>query len=347
MGLGFDYCFCQYFWTNYIPCSWQGRGLKIKGYAITVKGLTKHFPGHRALDEVDFNVKRGSIHGFLGPNGAGKTTAIKIILGLIPATSGKVNVLGEPLQFGGKHNFLRYLNYLPQDPVFPEGLTGREALHLVADVYKLDRGKKTERIDRLLKYFQLDDAAGRRVGAYSRGMQQRLGIAAVLLTEPELLVLDEPVSALDPEGRRRVLEIIMKLKGRATVFFSSHILDDVERVCDHITIIDRGRKLLDAGISDLLNRYAVEQYLVTVRPDQTEQAAALIRGKSWVSRVTPHLGKLLVVSKPGKSETISEKLLPGLIRDGITVTEFTQNRTNLEEAFFRILEENHGQEVTK
>ena len=201
-----------------------GERNNIQGSAIEVNNLTKQFAGHRALSGIDFTVQRGSIHGFLGPNGAGKTTAIKIILGLIPATSGRVRVLGEPLRFGRRLNFLQYLNYLPQDPVFPEGLTGREALSLVADIYRLDKKRKLSRIERLLGYFQLNDAASRRVGAYSRGMQQRLGIAAVLLSEPELLILDEPVSALDPEGRRRVLEIIMKLKGRATVFFSSHIL---------------------------------------------------------------------------------------------------------------------------
>ena len=324
-----------------------GERNKINGYAIEAKELTKEFPGHKALDGIDFKVKCGHVHGFLGPNGAGKTTAIKIILGLIPATSGQVKVLGEPLHFGGKHNYLRNLNYLPQDPVFPEGLTGREALNLVADIYRLDRNRRAERIDRLLGYFQLDDAAGRRVGAYSRGMQQRLGIAAVLLTEPELLVLDEPVSALDPEGRRRVLELIMKLKGRATVFFSSHILADVERVCDHVTIIDRGRKLLDAGIDDLLNRYAVEQYLVTVRPEQTDRAAALITENRSVSKVIPHLGKLLVVSEPGYSDAIPEELLPELVRQGIVVTEFAQNRTNLEEAFFKVLEESHQGEATR
>ena len=292
-------------------------------------------------------MQRGSIHGFLGPNGAGKTTAIKIILGLIPATSGRVRVLGEPLRFGHKLNFLQYLNYLPQDPVFPEGLTGREALSLVADIYRLDRRKSRLRIERLLDYFQLRDAASRRVGAYSRGMQQRLGVAAVLLSEPELMILDEPVSALDPEGRRRVLEIIMKLKGRATVFFSSHILADVERVCDHVTIIEKGRKLLDAGINDLLNRYGLEQYLVTIKPGQEKTAASLIRENSSVREVVPQLGKLLVVSEPGQSVAMSEELLPMLIRRGVTVTEFMQNRTNLEDAFFRLLEENQHAEAIR
>lgn len=292
-------------------------------------------------------MQRGSIHGFLGPNGAGKTTAIKVILGLIPATSGRVRVLGEPLRFGRKLNFLQYLNYLPQDPVFPEGLTGREALNLVADIYRLDRKKSRLRIEHLLDYFQLNDAASRRVGAYSRGMQQRLGVAAVLLSEPKLLILDEPVSALDPEGRRRVLEIIMKLKGRATVFFSSHILADVERVCDHVTIIEKGKKLLDAGTNELLNRYGMEQYLVTVKPGQEKTAASLIRENSSVREVLPQLGKLLVVSEPGHSVAMSEELLPMLIHRGVTVTEFMQNRTNLEDAFFRLLEENQHAEAIR
>ena len=286
-------------------------------------------------------MQQGSVHGFLGPNGAGKTTAIKIILGLIPANAGNIQVLGEPLQFGRKQSYLRRINYLPQDPVFPEGLTGREALALVADIYRLDYRNSRSRIQRLLDYFQLGDAANRRVSTYSRGMQQRLGIAAVLLTEPELLILDEPVSALDPEGRRKILEIINRLKGRATVFFSSHILADVERVCDYVTIIDQGRKLLEISIEQLLNRYAMEQYLVTVRPEQRQIAAALIRKNKSVREVTPQHDQLLIISEPGKAVAMAEELLPLLIRQGIVVTEFMQNRTDLEEAFFRVLEEKH------
>ena len=242
-------------------------------------------------------------------------------------------------------NYLQYLNYLPQDPVFPEGLSGREALQLVAEIYGIDYNKSKARIEKLLAYFQLASDAKRRVGIYSRGMQQRLGIAAVLLTEPELLILDEPVSALDPEGRRRVLEIIIKLRGKATVFFSSHILADVERVCDHITIIDKGQKLFDATTAELLNRYAIEQYLVSVPENQATEAIALISNQKTVRKVKRQLGKLLVISEPGESVAMVEQLLPLLIKQGIKVTEFMQNRTNLEEAFFKVLEENHRQRV--
>lgn len=178
-------------------------------------------------------------------------------------------------------------------------------------------------------------------------MQQRLGLAAVLLTEPELLILDEPVSALDPEGRRKVLDIVDRLKGRATVFFSSHILADVERVCDHVTIIDRGKKLLDAETKELINRYAMEQYLVTVKLEQVKEAAVIIQNNSAVRDVSLQDGKLLIISEPGRSVAMAEELLPELIRQGITVTEFMQNRTNLEDAFFKILETNHRAEVVK
>ncbi|OPL10781.1 MAG: hypothetical protein AVO34_09765 [Firmicutes bacterium ML8_F2] len=324
-----------------------GERNKIKGNAFFVSGLSKQFDHHSALRGIDFQVRRGSIHGFLGPNGAGKTTTIKIILGLIAADAGEVSVLGIPLKFGQKLDYLHYTTYLPQDPVFPEGLTGKETLTLVASIYRVDQNLSQTRIDRLLKHFQLDDAANRRVSTYSRGMQQRLGIAATLLPEPELLILDEPVSALDPDGRRRILEIISRLRNRATVFFSSHILADVEKVCDHVTIIDRGRKLLDAGTGELLNRYAMEQYLIAVRPDQQAKAAAMIKKNPAVREVTPQQGKLLVVSEPGKSIVMAENLLPALIRQGITVTEFAPNRTNLEEAFFRVLDENHRREVDR
>ncbi len=324
-----------------------GEKSNIGEYSIAASNLSKSFGSQQALKDLAFRVIRGSVHGFLGPNGAGKTTAIKIILGLTAADSGQVRVLGEPLAFGRRLRYLQHVNYLPQDPVFPEGLTGREALVLVAGIYGVDRHKSRIRIEKLLDYFNLQQDANRRVGVYSRGMQQRLGLAAVLLTEPELLILDEPVSALDPDGRRRVLNIINKLKGRATVFFSSHILADVERICDYITIIDRGRKLLDAKTSDLLTRYAIEQYVITVRPEDHPRAASLISRNRHVKLVTSQLNQLHVISKPGQSLEMADSLLFELIGQGIVVREFVLNRTNLEAAFFKVIEEHHLAGQTK
>lgn len=307
---------------------------------IRVRALEKQFPGHKALQGISFTVPRGSIYGFLGPNGAGKTTAIKIILGLISATAGEVQVLGETVHFGGNPEYLNRVGYLPQDPVFPEGLTGREVLVMVADIYKISRRTATRRIEQLLREFQLDDAAKRKVEKYSRGMKQRLGVAAVLLTEPELLILDEPVSALDPEGRRKVLEMITGLKGKATVFFSSHILADVERVCDRVTIIDKGHKLMEAETGEVLAEYAMEQYLVSVIPADQDRARKLLLGHPAVRDVALVENALSVTSHPGRAADLAEAVLPLLVNDGVVVTEFMRRRVDLEEVFFKVLAQN-------
>ncbi len=313
-------------------------------FAIEVQGLEKYFQEHVALKGINFCVPKGSIYGFLGPNGAGKTTTIKILLSLTAASKGQIKVLGQEVVFGGKGDFLAHLGYLPQDPVFPEGLTGREALELVGGIYNLDRKKSDKKIVELLKEFQLEEAAKRKVNAYSRGMKQRLGIAAVLLSEPELLILDEPVSALDPEGRRKVLELILKLKGKATVFFSSHILADVERVCDHIAVIDGGVKLIETETKELLNQYAMEQYIVGVRQEHNERATELLNEQKEIRQLEKTAEGIIVTSNPGHMGRLSEEILPLLIKEGIIVTEFRQRRVDLEEVFFKVLEEAKGGE---
>ena len=300
-------------------------------------GLKKDFPGHKALLGISFCVPQGSIYGFLGPNGAGKTTTIKVLLGLLAASRGSVRVLGEKVRFGKKAGYLNKVGYLPQDPVFPEGLTGRELLSMVASIYKMNRVAANRRSRELIEEFELADAAGRLVSAYSRGMKQRLGIAAVLLTAPELLILDEPVSALDPVGRRKVLELILALRGRATVFFSSHILADVEKVCDRITIIDKGAKLMENETKEILNRYTVEQYIIGVYPEYVEHAQNLLREHPAVRSSELHEEGLLITSEPGRADALPETILPGLIDAGIVVTQFMRRQVGLEEVFFKVL----------
>jgi len=280
-------------------------------FVIEVHGLEKSFPNHTALKGIDFKVPRGSIYGFLGPNGAGKTTAIKIILGLIAASRGQVKVLGEEIRFGQQMSWLKKAGYLPQDPVFPDNLTGTEVLELVGEIYRMESRACTKRAAGLLQELRLEEAAGRKVRAYSRGMKQRLGLAAVLLTDPELLILDEPVSALDPEGRYKILKAIESLRGRATVFFSSHILADVEQVCDRLAIIKEGVKLVEAETKELLQRYAMEQYIVTVSPRYREQAFSLLQQHDSVREVSSIDEGLLVTSQPGKSRSAGGKVAAG------------------------------------
>ncbi len=309
-------------------------------HVIEAAGLEKAFPSHKALKGIDFKVPAGSIYGFLGPNGAGKTTTIKIILGLIAASSGRLKVLGEEVRFGTENNFLHRVGYLPQDPVFPAGLNGRELLQLVVGLYNKDAEQYAPRLEELISEFQLEDAARRKISSYSRGMKQRLGLAAVFLVEPDLLILDEPVSALDPEGRRRVLDLIAGLKGRSTVFFSSHILDDVERVCSHATIIHQGVKMMETTIKELLQSFAIEQYIVKVAPQQQEKARELLRERYWIRKVEEREGSLLLTSQPGAMGELAENVLPLLINNNILVMEFKHRQADLEEVFFRVLQNN-------
>jgi ABC-2 type transport system ATP-binding protein len=211
---------------------------------------------------------------------------------------------------------------------------------MVAGIYRMDCAAAGRRIGALLEEFQLAGAARRRVNAYSRGMKQRLGLAAVMLTEPELLILDEPVSALDPEGRYKVLELIASLRGKATVFFSSHILADVERVCDRVAIIDRGIKLMENDTREILAGYAMEQYLVGVAPRDKDKALALLRGLEAVRQVEPSEEALLVTSKPGRADELAEAVLPLLVKEGVAVTGFMRRRVDLEEVFFKVLHQN-------
>lgn len=206
---------------------------------INVRGLNKHFGNFQALKDVNLNVEKGDIYGFIGHNGAGKSTTISILTGLAKADSGTCIVNGKnacktvnPSELG--------IGYLPEDPSFYKWMTARETL-----VYLLEAsGKKNNpvKINEILNWVGLEESAGRKVGGFSRGMKQRLGIGAALINEPELLFLDEPSSALDPEGRGDVLRLIKDLRDMGkTVFFSTHILNDVERICNKVGILVNGR----------------------------------------------------------------------------------------------------------
>lgn len=218
--------------------------------SISVSHLTKLFRGGvAALDDVSLDVPPATVFGFLGPNGAGKTTALRVMAGLVRPTSGSVRIAGVPLESGVAYR--RHIGYLAQDPQFYGWMTGRETLRYVAGFYPwLARPRRL--VDQLIDDAGLTDAANRRTTEYSAGMRQRLGIAQALVGEPSVLLLDEPVSALDPIGRREVLNLLQDLRGTTTVFYSTHILDDVERIADHVAILHRGRLLATAATAELL-----------------------------------------------------------------------------------------------
>jgi ABC-2 type transport system ATP-binding protein len=218
--------------------------------AVKINGLVKDFHGVLAVNGLDLSVPEGSIYGFLGPNGAGKTTTLKMIAGMTEPTSGDIEIMGEKVTFGN-HQHRDMIGYLPDVPGFYDWMTAREFLTFVGGLYHIPKDVLSKRCDELLELVHLKKHTKKKIGTYSRGMKQRLGIAQALVNNPKVVLLDEPVSALDPIGRKEVMDIILSLKNKVTVFFSTHILADVERICDRIVIIHEGKKLLEDSIENI------------------------------------------------------------------------------------------------
>jgi len=251
--------------------------------ALELVGLTKEFGGKRALDAVDLSVADGSIFGFLGPNGAGKTTALRIVTGLARPTSGTVRVLGQDVATAG--NAVRaQLGFLPDVPAFYEWMTAPEFMRFVGGLFGLEHRILNQRTAMLLDIAGLAGVTTR-IGGYSRGMKQRLGIAQALINAPRLLLLDEPTSALDPIGRKDVLDMLDALRGRATIFFSSHILGDVERVCDTVAILNHGRVLTQSSMHELKERHSGHRIVLEVT-DGADALAAAITAQPWAASVS-------------------------------------------------------------
>ncbi len=287
---------------------------------IRTEGLTKRYGDTVALDAVDLHVPRGSTYGLIGPNGAGKTTMLSIIAGLRRPTTGSLR-LDVPR---------RAMGILVDTPLFEPWLTAHEvvdlARHLVAPARPRDE------VDRVLAEVGLADAAHRRTGGFSRGMLQRLGLASCLVGDPEVLVLDEPSSALDPSGRREVLDLVGRLAHTKTVILSTHILGDVQQVCDTVGVIDRGRLLYEGPIDELL-AHTSSSYLLHVRPPADALLAAL-RALPWVAEVAEQApGRLrLVVEDAARAEA---EMPAVLAETGVALVSFNP-AADLETAFLEL-----------
>jgi ABC-2 type transport system ATP-binding protein len=245
---------------------------------LSVKGLSKSFGANKVIDGISFDVPEGSTFGFIGANGAGKTTTMKMILGLLPSDNGEIFVCGEKVSFGAtKTN--RFIGYLPDVPEFYGYMRAKEYLQLCGEIAGLDALVKSRRISELLDIVGLS-GVNKKISAFSRGMKQRLGMAQALLNEPKLLICDEPTSALDPMGRKEILENLKQASRKTTVFFSTHILSDVERICDRVAVLSGGHIALSGTLAELRTKHKSNSILIkfasAIDKEQFVSAAALL-----------------------------------------------------------------------
>jgi ABC-2 type transport system ATP-binding protein len=325
-----------------------GGSASASGVAVECRGLTKRFGGASgvtAVDGLDLDVPAGSVFGLLGPNGAGKTTTLRLITGLARPTSGTASIDGRPATADGSAD-RTWIGVLDQDPRYYGWMTGQELVELAGRLQRLAGADARARATETIGLVGLADAARRRIGGYSGGMRQRLGIAQALVARPRLLILDEPVSSLDPEGRRDLLALIADLRGSATVIVSSHVLADVERICDRVGIMAAGRLVTEGPLDDLLGRYALPLYRIEPEPGQERALAGLataLGAVPWVDGVTTGDGRLIV--SVSDEAAASAGLLPMIVAAGLRLAAFERVRPSLEDVFLRLVGRGDGEAV--
>jgi ABC-2 type transport system ATP-binding protein len=304
--------------------------------AIRVEGLRKTFKQVRALDGLSFEVASGTVFGFLGPNGAGKTTTLRILAGLARADAGAAWLEGHPA--GPESPARGRIGYLPEEPHFYTWMTATEFLRdYVAGLFGLPHMEAHKRTAELLAQVGLKDAARRRIAGFSRGMRQRLGLAQALINRPRVVLLDEPVSALDPVGRRDMLLLIEELSQTTTVLMSTHILDDVERICDTVGIIDHGRMVALDEREALLARYATPSLEIEFRAEAAPVAAwaDTLRGMPWIASAAADQAQVRV--RLQAADAGDQKVLALAVASGMPLESFQHARPTLEDVFLQLV----------
>ena len=302
--------------------------------AIEITGLVKRYGDRDVLDGLELAVEEGSVFGFLGPNGAGKTTTLRILTGLARPTRGDVSVLGRPLADPATR---AQVGFLPDVPGFYPWMTAEEFLRFAGSLFGLNGRVLDERVTGLLDLAGLSGVTTR-VGGYSRGMKQRLGIAQALINAPRLLMLDEPTSALDPLGRREVLEMVASLAGRTTVFFSTHILADVERVCDSVAVLARGRVVAHGSLEEVVGAGRSGARLIVAVATGSAMLAERIAAAPWCTGVEPVAPDTLAV---GVSDADAARVaIPALVAEaGLPLLRFDMEERSLEDVFVDLVDD--------
>ena len=305
---------------------------------INCRGIKKQYTGESsfALSGLDLTVEENTVFGFLGPNGSGKTTTIKILTGLMKPTSGDATVAGEEV----KVNSIRLrqkIGYLGQEPKMYGYMRGLELLVFVGKVFGFSHVESKKRACELLEMAGLGEAADKKISAYSGGMVQRLGIAQALMGTPEVLFLDEPTSALDPMGRKEILEFIRNLKKDLTIFMSTHILSDVERICDSVAIINKGKLVIQGSMQELKKKYSSQQIEVGFETRESMQSFIdAFRDLNWDIVINDEINKLQINAL--NIEQIKNKIFEFISVNHFSISKFEILDANLEDIFVKLIQ---------
>lgn len=298
---------------------------------LEIKDVSKSFNGKKVLDSLTFSVPEGSIFGFVGKNGAGKTTTMKMILGLETVDQGEIKLLGEAVRFG-ENRTNRHTGYLPDVPEFYGYMKAKEYLMLCAEITGIDKIQRKKRVDELLELVNLQENKTA-ISGFSRGMKQRLGIAQALFNKPKLLICDEPTSALDPNGRRELLDLLDSLRKETTVVFSTHILNDVEQICDYIGILDQGKMVTTALIKELKQKYKKKQVQIAFETIEDKQ---LFLNK-WTHESVEIEEEQLLVSFQLNDKTSARVVFELLASLAIVPLSFKQKEPSLEDIYLEVI----------
>ena len=297
---------------------------------LTLSNVTKSFGGKKVLNNLSFSVPRNSIFGFVGPNGAGKTTTMKIILGLLAADSGEISVNGEQVHYG-KTNTNRFIGYLPDVPEFYSYMTPLEYLIFCGKITNMKTEDARRRAEELLNLVGLQDE-NRRIKGFSRGMKQRLGIAQALLNKPQLLICDEPTSALDPIGRKEILDILLSARKETTILFSTHILPDVERICDEIAFLHNGQIALHGTLDEIKAKHSASAFEIEL---ENPQDSELLLSQFGGAHLTE--SNHLLFEKINQSQL--EDILSFIVEKHISVVRIEKQEPSLESLFMEVMKQ--------
>lgn len=295
---------------------------------IEITHLKKSFGNHHVITDLNLSIPSNCIYGFLGGNGQGKTTTMKMILGLLKIDHGSIKVCQQPVTFG-QNKTNQYIGYLPDVPSFYNHLNAREYLKLCGQITGLTKTEIEKRSDELLSLVGLSDNS-KHIATYSRGMKQRLGIVQALLNKPKVLICDEPTSALDPKGRKEILDILLKVKKETTVLFSTHILSDVERICDHVAIINDGTIIVDGEMDDLKKKHGKPK-LIIQWPDNDILQRALLLFHDY------YLDKLCMIFNGDNIEKIQLEVFKILANNKLLPQRVEITEPSIEDLFLEIV----------